>query len=164
MKLIPLMSAAALLGCLASAQAEEFKAGPLTIDTPWARASAVMAGAAGAFLVVHNSGDADKLIGVKSDVAKDIMIHTSYKDGEVMKMRKVDGVDVPAHGDAVLAPGGYHIMLIGLKAPLKEGETFPMTLTFQKAGEVPVTVAVQKAGAVMGGAGMPSDHMSEHHQ
>ncbi|HLN23947.1 MAG TPA: copper chaperone PCu(A)C [Patescibacteria group bacterium] len=155
MMLKTLVSAIALFGCVATAQAAEVKAGSLTIETPWARASAGANSAA--FMTIKNDGDTpERLLTTKSDAAKDVQLHSSFKDGEVMKMRPVDGIDVPAHGSIELKPGGYHIMLMGLAAPLKDGESFPLTLGFQHAGEVKVTVAVQTIAAM--GAAM-HEHM-----
>ena len=160
MMLKTLVSAVALCGCLATAQAAEVKAGSLTIESPWARASAGANSAA--FLTIKNDGDTpERLLTTKSDAAKEVMLHTSFKDGEVMKMRPVDGIDVPAHGSVELKPGGYHIMLMGLAAPLKDGDSFPLTLGFQNAGEVKVSVAVQSISAM--GAAM-HEHMHDHMQ
>jgi copper(I)-binding protein len=68
-------------------------------------------------------------------------------DGSIMRMRQLPGIDLPAGGAVALQPGGNHIMLIGLKAPLKEGDKFPLTLTFAKSGKVEVEVIVEKPGA-----------------
>ena len=107
-----------------------------------------MAKAGAAFMVIENSGEADRLVAASSDVAKKTELHTHIKDGDVMKMRRVDGIDVPAQGMARLQPGGLHVMLIGLHAPLREEEKFPLTLQFDKAGEMTVEVEVKDAGAM----------------
>jgi copper(I)-binding protein len=151
MMLKTLVSAIALFGCVATAQAAEVKSGSLTIDTPWARASAGTNSAA--FMTIKNDGDTpDRLLTTQSDAAKDVQLHVSVKDGEVMRMHPIEGIDVPAHGSVELKPGSYHIMLMGLTAPLKAGDAVPVTLGFQKAGEVKVSVPVQAVGAM--GAGM----------
>jgi copper(I)-binding protein len=74
-------------------------------------------------------------------------LHTVQRDGEVMRMREVDAIPVPARGAVTLRPGGLHLMLIGLTRPLAAGETVPVTLRFERAGEVQATLAVQAAGA-----------------
>jgi copper(I)-binding protein len=79
-------------------------------------------------------------------VSRTVELHEMKMDGDVMRMRQVAAVDVPAGGSVALEPGGLHVMLLGLKAPLKEGDRFPMTLRFEKAGEVKVEVHVEAAG------------------
>jgi copper(I)-binding protein/uncharacterized protein YcnI len=122
------------------------KAGDIAIEQPFARATPAKVG--GVFLTLKNGGGtADKLVKAASPAADTVELHTHVKDGDAMRMRPVETIPVPAKGQTALEPGGYHIMLIGLKQPLKEGESFPVTLTFEKAGSVTVTVPVVKAGA-----------------
>jgi copper(I)-binding protein len=123
-------------------------AGDIEIENPWARASAGMAGAGAAFMDIKNTGAADRVVGASAGVSKAVELHTHIRDGDVMKMRRVDAIDVPADGVAHLQPGGLHVMFIGLEAPLVEGESFPLTLTFENAGEVTVEVEVKGAGAM----------------
>ncbi|HVI49634.1 MAG TPA: copper chaperone PCu(A)C [Candidatus Sulfotelmatobacter sp.] len=131
---------------LAAAQAHETKAGDLVIEHPWSRATTGQNGVV--YMVIENHGKtADKLTAVSTTISDMPMLHTNYMEGEVMKMRMVDSVDVPAGGQVALKPGSFHIMLMGLKAPLKEGQMFPLTLTFEKTGKVEVNVMVQAAGA-----------------
>ncbi|MCP5368718.1 MAG: copper chaperone PCu(A)C [Hyphomicrobiales bacterium] len=132
-------------------------AGSVTVSDAWARASAGPARAGAAFMMIMNKGEADKLVAAKADVGQTTELHTHIKEGDVMRMRRVDSVPVPAGGMAMLQPGGYHVMFMKLKAPLKEGSTFPLTLTFEKAGDVTVTVTVKAAGA-MGGGHMHMQH------
>jgi copper(I)-binding protein len=128
----------------AAALAHEVKAGALTIRHPWARATAASAKAGAIYLTVANSGaEGDRLLGVTTEVADRCEIHLSEMNGDVMSMRMVQEVVVPAGGSASFAPQGAHIMLLGLKAPLKKGAHFPATLHFEKAGDVPVEVTVQ---------------------
>jgi hypothetical protein len=143
-----------------SAFAHEFKLGTLTIGHPWARASAGPVRNGAAYLTVHNAGAADSLVAVSGDVAKRVELHTHLMEGDVMKMRRVEALEVPAGGMAALEPGGIHVMLIGLAQPLKEGERFPLTLTFRDAGEVTVEVKVEAVGS-MGPAG--ADHGTMDH-
>jgi hypothetical protein len=127
-----------------TAAAHEVTAGALTIQHPWARATAASAKAGALYLTVANSGaEADRLLGVSTDAAAKCELHLSESSGNVMTMRMVDSVEVPAGGKAAFAPQGAHIMLMGLKAPLKKGARFAATLHFEKAGDVDVEVLVQ---------------------
>ncbi len=145
------------------ASADEAKVGAIAVVDAWSRATPARAG--GVFVTLRNDGAADDtLIGVSSDIAKMAGLHESKQENGVMQMRQVDGIDVPAHGSVALKPGGYHIMLMGLAKPLAAGETFPVTLTFAKAGAISVTVAVKVAGAAEPSTTsmdhMDSDHMA----
>lgn len=101
-----------------------------------------------AYLTIHNRGsDADRLVSAAASVAKAVELHTVVKDGDVMRMRPVQAIEVAAGATQKLQPGGYHIMLIGLKAPLKAGDRFPLDLTFEKAGRRVVDVTVGAAAA-----------------
>ena len=143
-----------LTGGLAAlpAAAHDFQLGDLSIDHPWARASAGPARNSAAFMTIHNKGDADRLVAAAGDVSKRVELHTHLMEGDVMKMRQVEAIDIPAGGMAELKPGSFHVMLIGLNEPLKEGDSFPLTLTFEKAGEVTLEVSVEKITS-MGGQG-----------
>lgn len=102
------------------------------------------------------TGQPDRLISASTPDAETVEIHDHIRDGDVMRMRRIDGVDIPAEGSAVLQPGGKHLMLIGLKIPLFEETVFPMTLVFEKAGPVEIEVIVEAAGAGMARTG--GDH------
>lgn len=119
-------------------------AGGLTVRDAWSRA-VPLAGRPGAlYLQIENAGpEDDALVGLATPVSEMPMLHESVTKDGVTSMPHVAAVPVPAGATVQLAPGGYHGMLMGLAAPLKEGETFPVTLTFQKAGAVEVTVTVQ---------------------
>ncbi len=139
--MLPLTSVVAL--------AHDFTVGPLKIDHPWTRATPGGAKVAGGYLTIQNSGSApDRLIGGASDVAGRIEIHEmAVKDG-IMTMRPLDaGLEIKPGAKAELKPGGYHIMFMELKRPLKEGEAVKGTLQFEKAGTVAVEFAVQGVGA-----------------
>ena len=146
-----LLAAAAFAGFAGAAKAHDFTLGEMKIDHPWARASAGPARNSAAFMTIHNAGGADRLISASADVSDRVELHTHEMDGDVMKMRQVEAIDVPANGMAELKPGGFHVMLIGLKAPLKEGESFPLTLTFENAGTVTLEVAVEAITSMGGG-------------
>ena len=140
------MRAAFLLAALlfaAPCGAEPVKPGSLTVDAAWARASAGVARAGAAYLTIVNAGAADdRLIGVASPVASRVEIHSHAMNEGVMRMRRIEAVRIPAGESAELGPGGDHVMLIGLAAPLRKGETFPLTLTFETAGAIAVPVAI----------------------
>jgi copper(I)-binding protein len=122
------------------------------VDAPWARPTAPGAKVGGAFMTLVGGKEADRLVAGSSPVAAAVELHTHVMDGSVAKMRAVPAIDVPAGGRVELKPGGLHVMLINLKAPLKAGETIPLKLRFEKAGEVDVKVAVaaQAPGAPAG--------------
>lgn len=131
-----------------SASAHGFDLGPLRIDHPYATPTPPGAGTGAAYLRgIRNTGaQPDRLIGASTPVAREVEIHRSVVDANnVMRMRAIDGLTVPAKGEVRLRHGGeHHLMLIGLKAPLKDGDRFPMTLRFEKAGEREVMVWVQQ--------------------
>ena len=103
------------------AWAHEEKSEHLTITHPWSRATAPSQKVGAVFMTIKTNGNTpDRLIGAQSPDAEDVQIHGHMMDGDVMRMRPVDGIVIPADGEAVLEPGGFHIMLIGLKAPLFE--------------------------------------------
>lgn len=132
--------------------------GDLHIMQPWARAT-IGAGKTGAvYLTLGNHGPADRLIAVQTPVAKKAALHGHQEQDGVMKMRPVAAVEVPAGGHAELAPGGLHVMLMGLEAPLVEGDSFPLTLVFEKAGSVEVQVTVQSATATGGATHAHGSH------
>jgi copper(I)-binding protein len=129
-----------------AASAKDYNLGSLKIEQPWARATVTQTG--GAYLTIDNGGPPDKLVGVQTEVAQKAELHRHIMEGNVMKMVPVPGgIALPA-GKTTLQPGGYHIMLLGMKGPLKPGTTFPLKLTFEKAGTIEVTVTVAKAGAM----------------
>ena len=143
------------------AAAADAQSGPLTVEAAWARPSIGEATNSAAYFRIANSGDApDRLLAVKSDAAGHVMLHESRMEGTVMKMLPLDGgIEVPAHGSAELKPLGAHVMLVGLRAPLKDGDTLPLTLLFEKQGEVAITAKVQMQAPV--GDAAPGAH--EHH-
>ncbi len=141
--------ALALVATLAApALAQDVRKGSLTISQPWSRATSPRATVGAGFLTIRNAGArGDRLISATSPRAERVEIHTMSMDGGVMRMRQlVDGLAVPAGGTATLAPSGNHIMLIGLKSPLKAGERVPATLRFARAGTVTVQFAIGGAG------------------
>lgn len=144
---------------VAPANADDVKAGDLVITQAWSRATPGGAKVAGGFLTIENKGTApDKLIGVAAEIAGKVDVHEMAMDNGVMKMRPLEKGLVIEPGKTVkLAPGGYHLMMQELKGPLKQGDKVPVTLQFEKAGKVAVTLDVQGVGAQAPGG--HSDHM-----
>ena len=147
MTLKKLIGAAALTLATFAAHAHEFKAGAITIGHPYARATAAGQPTGGGFMKLINAGGNDKLLAVSAEVSKTVELHEMKMEGDVMRMRQVEGIELEAGKTVELKPGGYHVMFIGLKAPLKAGDKFPVKLKFEKAGEVTVEVNVEAPGA-----------------
>ncbi|QGX97256.1 copper chaperone PCu(A)C [Roseovarius faecimaris] len=129
-------------------------AGEIEIHDPYARASSPTASSGAAFMMIHNNGtEDDRLVSVASPVAKRVELHTHEEDANgVMSMRHVeDGFAVPAGGMIMLQRGGHHVMFMGLNTPFEQGNTVPLTLVFEKSGEmeieVPVDLERKDAGA-----------------
>ena len=135
--------------------------GPIRVETAWARASAGEAKNGAAYMTLHNVGTGpDKLLSASSSVAGKVELHNHIMVGNVAQMRPVDAIEVSPGSPTVLQPGGLHVMLLDLKGPLKAGQSFPVTLTFERAGKVEATVAVQPLRAPAPGGGMPHRHGS----
>ncbi|MCC7016922.1 MAG: copper chaperone PCu(A)C [Rhodospirillales bacterium] len=128
------------------------QSGGVTVENPFARPSAGTAGAGAAYMTIRNPGPADRLVAAASPAARAAELHTHIREGDVMRMRKVEAIEIPASGAAELKPGGLHVMLMGLVRPLKTGDAFALTLTFEKSGAVTIQVPVKEMGA---GAPMP---------
>lgn len=125
-----------------------------TVAEPWARSTSAGQKAGGGFMTLKGGAQADRLVSGSTSVAERVELHTMSMDGNVMRMRQVDGIDIPAGQTVSLAPGGLHVMFMGLKDELKPGTKVPLTLTFEKAGTVQVQVEVRDraaAGAPAGG-------------
>jgi periplasmic copper chaperone A len=153
--------AALLIGFAAPALAQGTTNSPISVEQPWSRATPTGAKTGAVYMTLDNkSGTADRLTGVSSDVADKLQIHEMKVENGVMRMRELTGgLTIPAGGSVVLKPGSYHVMLIGLKKPLTAGDKFPLTLTFEKAGSISVTVPVQAMGAMEDkGGGMGDMH------
>lgn len=132
----------------APALAQEFKAGDITIDKAWARATPKGAEVGAGYLTIHNNGAApERITGGSADFAG-VELHEMSMAGGVMKMRELkNGLEIPAHGAVTLAPGGYHLMFTGLKQPLRKGDVVKATLTFEHAGALLVEFPVHGVGA-----------------
>lgn len=136
------------------------QAGAIKVEKPYARATAPGAAVGGGYAVIHNSGAAgDRLVGAASPAAARMELHEMAMVDNVMKMREVKAIDVPAKGAVELKPGSHHLMFVELKHPLKQGGKVPVTLKFEKAGEVKVEFAVEGMAA---GAGKGHGDMKKH--
>jgi len=123
-------------------------AGPaVAVSDAWARATAPGQGGAVYATIDNNGRTGDRLLSVTTDRASMAMIHEGGMDNGVARMRMIDSLDIPARTGAKLAPGGNHIMLEGLKAPLVAGDTFQVTMNFERSGEVAVPVSVVAPGS-----------------
>jgi hypothetical protein len=161
-KAILMIAAIAVAVLLPTAQspASDNESEAMEISAPWARATFAKAKTAAAYMTIENdSHKSDRLIAVKSTIAKKTQIHRTRMVDGVMTMGQVEGIDIDDDDKIQLKPGGYHIMFMGLARPLKEGDSFPLTLVFAKAGEVRIEVQILKPGAMGGG----EKHHHHHH-
>ena len=145
------LASATVLSVLFSAPAlaQEVKAGDLVITQAWSRATPGGAKIAGGYLTIENKGAApDRLTGGSADVSARVEVHEMAMNNGVMTMRSLDkGLAIEPGKTVKLAPGGYHLMLMDLKGPLKQGDKVPVTLEFEKAGKVTLSLDVQGVGA-----------------
>ena len=146
-----LLISAVGFGLAGIAQAQSAKVGSVQIENAYTRSTVPGQMAAGGFMKIENKGALDQLISASSPVAGEVQLHEMAMEGNVMKMRQVKEVVVPAGGAVELKPGGMHLMFMNIKAPLTAGETVPVKLKFAKAGEVEVKMPVNAMGA-QGGA------------
>jgi copper(I)-binding protein len=134
----------ALAAFVMTATAHEQQHGDLLLHHAWARATPGGAKTGAAYVRIENHGMAtDKLIGAAADIAAKVEIHSMSMENDVMVMAPAGEIEIPAHGIVELKPHGLHIMLMGLTQPLKEGDTFAVTLTFEKAGPVDLQIVVE---------------------
>ena len=142
--------ATAVLCVASSAYAADAKIGNLKIDDIWAR-TGQPGQVSAAYMEIKNKSDADKIVSANCDCAKATELHDVKMVDGTMKMVQIPAMDIPANGELKLKPGSYHIMLIGLNRPLVAGETLPIKVKFEKAGEVTVQAKVKDKG-------MPAGH------
>ena len=119
----------------------------IKIENAYTRATAPGQQVAGGFLKIDNKGNADQLIGASSPAAGEVQLHEMAMDGNVMKMRQVKDIPIPAGGSVELKPGGYHLMFLNLKGPFVAGQTVPVKLKFAKAGEMELKLPVNAVGS-----------------
>jgi periplasmic copper chaperone A len=140
-------------GLLVSAGVFAGAADNVVVQDPYVRLAPPNAPATGAFMVIKNNGDKDiKVLKADNPASKVTELHTHLNEGGVMKMRPVAAIDIKAKGEAALKPGGLHVMMIDLKAPMKEGDVVPITLTFDDGSSKKVEAKVVRPMA----AGMPA--------
>ena len=150
----------AVLGTPVAAQ--EFDVGSLSITVPWSRELPPVAPNGAAYFRVENHGaNADRIVSVHTPIAERAEFHTHEMDGNVMTMRHVHSVDVPAHGTVAFEPEGLHVMLFRLKEPLVGGKRFLLTLEFEEAGEVELSVEIRGSGAASGAGHGSHEHGSD---
>jgi copper(I)-binding protein len=156
-----LFAALALALFATGASAHDFKAGPLVIDHPWARATPKGAAVAGGYMKITNTGSVpDRLAGGTTDAAKKFEIHEMKMEGTVMRMRELsDGLEIPPGATVELKPGSYHVMMMNLAKPFVKGEKVKATLTFEKAGKVEIEFAVEAVGGSPAGHDMKANDM-----
>jgi copper(I)-binding protein len=156
-----------LIAALAAstALATDYKAGAIVVSNPWARATPSGASAAAGYFTVTNTGTTpDRLVAATSEAAGNADIHEMSMVNGVMQMRPLkDGLELKPGETVALKPGGEHVMMTGLKQPLKLGDHFKGTLTFEKAGKVDIEYDVKTIGAPApassSGNTMPGMHM-----
>jgi copper(I)-binding protein len=150
---IAILFAGALALLASSAFAHEYKLGNLQIGHPWARATPKGAAVGGGYLKITNTGTTpDRLISGTSAVSGRFEVHEMSMDNGVMKMRQLkDGIEIKPGETVELKPGGFHIMMVDLKQPIKEGERVRGTLVFEKAGTIEIEYAVVPVGGSPGG-------------
>jgi periplasmic copper chaperone A len=135
----------------------------ISVENAWARPTTASAQAGVIYLTITDHGAPDRLVAASTPVAGKAELHQTTHEGNVMKMRPVAGLAISQSAPVSLAPGGYHIMLTQLHQPLSGGQSFPLSLKFEKAGTVETMVMVKAAGAGaamdMGGASHDMQHM-----
>jgi copper(I)-binding protein len=144
------------------AHAADVMAGTLKISAPWARATPKGASVGGGYMTITNTGTApDRLTGGSTNVSSKFELHEMSMDNGIMKMRPLgSGLEIKPGQTVELKPGGHHIMLVGMKEQLKQGDHFKATLNFEKAGKVDVDFTVEGLGATHGGGTAPA--MGDH--
>ena len=154
MQFLRFFAAAAALAASTLVHAQHYAAGDIHVSDAYARPTVSHQPTGGAYVSLENTGEtADRLIAASSPVADHVEIHTMSMDGNVMKMKEVGEIELKPGDEIVMKPGhGFHLMIIGLKQRLKAGETFPMTLEFEKAGKLDVTMQVGNKQAKSGEA------------
>ena len=119
----------------------------VSAEHPWTRATPPGAKVGAGFVTLKSAGAADRVIGATSPVAGRVEMHVTIREGEVMRMREVRTLEIPAGGTFELKPGGAHLMLVDLKRPLKQGGKVPLTLQLEKGGALALEMTVEEMGA-----------------
>ena len=145
-----LIAAISLALCIGGkSQAQTSAANPIVIEQPWARATPGGARTGAAYMTLINSGTSgDRLLGATTPLADKVQFHKETEDNGVSRMRQVQSMELKSGAKIIFKPRELHMMIVGLKQPLTEGQTFPLTLQFEKAGNIEVTVPIEKIGAM----------------
>src|SRR6516164_6871003 len=161
MKWLPYLATALLLALFVSGETHaQMSMNTITVEQAWARATPGGARTGAAYMTLMNSGaSADRLLSATTPVADQVQFHRETDDNGVSRMREVHNVELSPGGKIIFKPGEMHMMIVGLKQPLKEGQTFPLALQFEKAGHIDVNVPIQKIGAMHR---EDMDHMMHH--
>jgi copper(I)-binding protein len=142
------LTAALLLVVASAAHAHSFERGDVQVRHPWSRATPPGAKIGVGFMEIRNRGSTpDRLLAITTPAARRVEMHVTRREGDVLKMRQVESFDIPARERLELRPGGGHLMLVDLVQPLKKGERVPMTLRFERAGELELELEVQELGS-----------------
>ena len=135
----------------------------ISLSNAWVRPTLGAGRTTAAYVTVTNAGTAaDRLTAVDTPGANSVEVHTAGMEEGIMRMRRLEGLDIPVGETVTMAPGGYHIMFIGLKKPFKKGESCPVTILFEKAGRQTVTVSVKSVGAMKSGMKHDMKHDINH--
>jgi len=147
--LVPVLALGSVLS--AAAVARDYRAGTIMISDPWARATTSKNGAA--YLTLRNVGQtADRLVSLHSPLCARVELHSQRVENGVVRMQRLGAVTIGPSAGLVLKPGATHAMLLGLQRQLRPGDEFPLTLVFDKAGRIEVTVRIEAPGATPGAA------------
>jgi periplasmic copper chaperone A len=140
--------AAVLALAAGAAHAHSHEKGEVQVRHPWSRATPAGAKVGVGYMEIRNNGKLpDRLLDATTPAAERVEMHVTSREGEVMKMRQVRSFAVPASSRLELSPGAGHLMLVNLSRPLKKGERFPLTLRFERAGEIQIELEVQEMGS-----------------
>ncbi len=152
--LLPAVAAVALtaVAAISMARGHDIKVGEIVVKSAWARATPPGASVGAAYVTLRNGGSADdRLLGAATPTAKTVAPHLTSEENGVAAMRPLGDLAVPAGGTLEMRPGATHLMLMGLAAPLQEGDSVPLTLVFEKAGAVTIPLEVAPIGADLSG-------------
>ena len=128
------------------AEAHDYKLGALTIDQPWARVTIANRPAAGYMTIINNGDEPDRVLSAASPKADRVELHTHTMQDGVMKMAPAGIIEIPANGQVEFAPGGLHLMIFGLKALPKLGDSLPVTMNFERSGSIDLEFEVGEPG------------------
>ena len=151
-----LASICLLFTLISSALSQTAEIGKLSISGAYSRETVAGQTVGAGFLKIKNTGAADRLISATASIGTEVQLHTMAMEGNVMKMSQVTGIEIPADGSVELTPGGMHLMIMGIKSPLKAGDTVKIKLRFTNSGEVEVNFPIQ---SILPGAAHSHENM-----